>query len=741
MACRKQLTATLAGWRSFLAERRAMMIFSGYDWMPPWLDWGVSWRGRPWFETERHPKNQRLDIVARTATAAERRGYARQALSVALDLYAAGWAHRDLRPANFFVRDDGGLTLKDFETLRHYPERKPSFLACYDLTGRGLPSPFRTAHMGLFAPRPEALGAMFGLGSEDVPALMQELLCGELAAADGGRPRDSMRLRFIEVAPGTAQRDTERRLARLGVAAESLAGQSVLHLGSGCGGMLFALQRFRPAAALGIERDPRRVATARRIAAFENFRRLDFLCGDVDFMKPEDIGGAHDTVFCLGLEAHVRHSARLFWLLGRVCRDTLYLEGAPGADVAQVMTRLKIAGFQSVECRSDRSAERLVVVARKSGPVPAACPAPDPLPEPRRADDLRVSVVMEVATEAAAAVEESVLSALAQPETGEVILVEAGPSSELESICTRLAAVYDRVKRIPASRRMSPGDWIGLGIQAAAGPAISFLQAGDVVLPGRFAGARGVFARHPDADGVHDAVDVSVPPPETGPWAGRPRKKRVGVLGRIRPEELFELLAEGGHGRLHLEGLVVKRASLERIGIAKLPAPDGPEGESGDGLWLRLAVAGRLYPGGAQAVVAEKRLPAGSAEQGSPVPANQEAQTILWRDLAVWLAARRFGTATVQLAARRYLEEAWMSIQKLRIIQANRFAAATLWFVMRHRECRGVGELGGIAAAACPPWLILRRGQDAVWSLLQGRWRKRRVKPPVRNPPTKNGAA
>lgn len=743
MTCRKQLAATPAGWRSFRAERRAEEIFHGRDWMPPWLAWGVSWRGRPWFDTERHPKSQRLDIVARTATTEERRHHARQALSVALDLYTAGWAHRDLRAANFFVRADGRLTLKDFETLCRYPERKPSFLACYDLTGRGLPSPFRTAHMGLFAPRPDALGAQFGLEPEDVCVLMQELLRGELAAADGGRPRDSMQLRFLDVPPAETERDTDQRLTRLGVVPETLAGKSVLHLGSGCGGTLFALQRFRPAASLGVELDPRRVAVARRIGAFENFQSLAFECGDVEFMRPEDIGGAHDTVFCLGLEAHVRHPARLFWLLGRVCRDTLYLEGAPGADAERIMARLKLAGFRSVECRAGRGDERPVVVARKSGPIPAAPPPPVPTPEPESGPaGLRVSVVMEVpAAASATALDESVRSALAQSETGEVILVETGASPELGTACARLAAADARVKRISPERGLPPGEWIGPGIQAATCPAIAFLRAGDVCLPGRFEGARRVFARHPDADGVHDAVDVHLPPPETGPWAGRPRKKRVGVPGRIRPEELFELLAEGGQGRLHLEGVVIRRTSLERIGAETLPAGGGADQESGDGLWLRLAAAGRLYPGGARAVVAEQRLACGPAAPEYPVLADPEAGVLLWRDLAAWLAARHFNTGMVQLAARRHLEEAWMGIQKSRIFQANLLAVSTAWFVWRHPECRGVPGLGPVAAAAFLPWLVLRRTQDAVWSLLRGSSRKRRTKPATPNPPGAKGTA
>ena len=744
MECRKQFAATPSGWRSFWAERRAAELFREYDWMSSWRDWGVSGRGRPWFETERFHKSQRLDMVCRTATAEQKRDYARKALSVALDLYEAGWAHRDLKTANFFVRDDGGLVLKDFETLCRYPAKKPSFFGSYDLTGRGLPSPFRTAHQGFFAERPDALGAMLGVGPEEAAELLEELLRGEYVDGSAtfrrkltrhvsktGLPYASLRLRFLEIGPGEAQRDTEKRLAKLGMGAASLAGKTVVEFGCHCGGMLMAIQRFRPGACLGVEIDEGKVATARRMAAFENFQNMEFRCGDVDFVKPEDLGGPRDVVLCLALERHVKHRGRLFWLLGQMCRETLYLEGNPGSDAEEIRERLQTAGFESIEYRGlgeddvrPENNQRPVFVARKAGAVSAAGAVSVPARQAEGGgEELRVSVVVRVLG-GGEGLEESVLSALAQPETGEVLLMEnegvagkAGP----------LAEGHARVKRISLKGACTGSGWLEQGIRTAGCPYVSFLQAGDVYLPGRFAGARAVWAEHPEADGVHEGVETLLPARETGLWAGRERRRRVGVPGRVAPEDLFGLLMEGGNGRIYLEGIVAKRESLERAGFAGQGAEmEGEEGGPGDLVWLKMAARGRLYSGGGAGAVAEQRVPMGGVARDRKAVPRREASMRMWREMVVWLAREGFGAEVVRSAARRHLEEVGLCVQGLRLWRANRVAAGACRFLLRHPECRCEG-MGALAADAILPVLFLRRAGDALWDLARGRlrpWKK-----------------
>ena len=82
--------------------------------------WGMTMRGRPWFETERYSEDHRLDMVIESLADEAKREIAQQVLSIVLDLYTAGWAHRDLHARNLFLLDDGRVMLKDYETMTQY---------------------------------------------------------------------------------------------------------------------------------------------------------------------------------------------------------------------------------------------------------------------------------------------------------------------------------------------------------------------------------------------------------------------------------------------------------------------------------------------------------------------------------------------------------------------------------------------------------------------------------------------
>jgi serine/threonine protein kinase len=148
--------------------------------MPQWIRWGMTMRGRPWFETERYSEDNRLDMVIESLADEAKREIAQQVLSIVLDLYTEGWAHRDLHARNLFLLDDGRVMLKDYETMTQYGASKPSFLSSYDITGRGLPSPYQTGSMGFFSNNQYlpsvVLGNALKVNPEDVPVLLAETL-------------------------------------------------------------------------------------------------------------------------------------------------------------------------------------------------------------------------------------------------------------------------------------------------------------------------------------------------------------------------------------------------------------------------------------------------------------------------------------------------------------------------------------------------------------------------------------
>ncbi|MCB1386607.1 MAG: hypothetical protein KDJ80_11810 [Nitratireductor sp.] len=126
---------------AYNAESLARERFAGRPWTPEWVDAGPNWILERFY-----PQAQRLDRVAAEMAPEARLDLAARAVRVLRDIYDAGFAHRDIHVENFFWID-GKLVLIDYETLAERPEGT-AFETSYDITGKGMPSPFTTGSMG-----------------------------------------------------------------------------------------------------------------------------------------------------------------------------------------------------------------------------------------------------------------------------------------------------------------------------------------------------------------------------------------------------------------------------------------------------------------------------------------------------------------------------------------------------------------------------------------------------------------
>lgn len=173
---------------------------------------------------------------------------------------------------------------------------------------------------------------------------------------------------------------------------------------------------------------------------------------------------------------------------------------------------------------------------------------------------------------AASFLSEGVRSALEQPEVREVVLVEDGSTDGSLESCQALAAMDRRVRllRHPGGANRGASASRNMGIRAATGEYIAFLDADDRYLPGRFRAEGELFTGRQDADGVYGAVGWQAHDPRS---AGRFKEQYRSPLATIRlpvpPEELFNgyMGFSGilGFGHIHLDGLTVKRAPLLRL--------------------------------------------------------------------------------------------------------------------------------------------------------------------------------
>ncbi|MBM4293070.1 MAG: methyltransferase domain-containing protein [Deltaproteobacteria bacterium] len=345
------------------AELRAHELLGARAWKLPLL--APHARG---FSTPLLPRAAQLDYAAARLSPDERRAVAAEALSAALDLYAAGIAHRDLHGGNLFWHD-GRLLVADFEASCPQPAPPPPFARSYDLVGEGLPSPHGTSGMCYAAHNARALERLLGVplaeGLDALAALLRRELVAECAsfmrtredfgaraarhAADHGLAYCSIELPALLIPPSAAQRDSARRFARYGLGADSLAGKRVVDLGCNVGAMSFGAHLRGAARVLGVEYDAGKVEVARRVAAFAGAAGVRFEQGDVDALTAERLGGPADVVFCFAIEGHVRDPQRLYRLLGELTTELLCFEGNAGCDVDFVELRLRAAGFGHIE--------------------------------------------------------------------------------------------------------------------------------------------------------------------------------------------------------------------------------------------------------------------------------------------------------------------------------------------------------------------------------------------------------
>ncbi|MCP4687681.1 MAG: glycosyltransferase family 2 protein, partial [Desulfobacterales bacterium] len=169
-------------------------------------------------------------------------------------------------------------------------------------------------------------------------------------------------------------------------------------------------------------------------------------------------------------------------------------------------------------------------------------------------DNMKISVIIPVYN-AETFIEEAVQSALGQPETGEVILIEDGSTDNSLTVCRELEKASSRVRllRHPGGGNRGAGPSRNLGILNATYDYIAFLDADDFYLPGRFAAASQIFAQDPLIDGVYGATGIHFETESAREaWRNSPlhRGRMITTMkGRIPPDRLFHALAsESGKG-------------------------------------------------------------------------------------------------------------------------------------------------------------------------------------------------
>jgi glycosyltransferase involved in cell wall biosynthesis len=209
----------------------------------------------------------------------------------------------------------------------------------------------------------------------------------------------------------------------------------------------------------------------------------------------------------------------------------------------------------------------------------------------------QVSVTMPVYN-AASFVQQAVESALAQPQTAEVIIVEDLSTDNSWYVCQQLAAKYERVHvyRHPDGNNHGCSASRSLAIQKSTCEYVAFLDADDFYLPNRFALAEQMFEADPELEGVYEAIGMYVEDEASlQRWkeAGREETTLHTMTKRVPPEELFFTLVTHRAGSFHVNGSVLNRHVFDKIGyfIQDLPL------HMDEVFFIKAAALAKLMPG------------------------------------------------------------------------------------------------------------------------------------------------
>ena len=251
---------------------------------------------------------------------------------------------------------------------------------------------------------------------------------------------------------------------------------------------------------------------------------------------------------------------------------------------------------------------------------------------------MQITVVIPVYN-ASAHLREAVTSVLAQEQAAEVILVEDGSQDDSLDVARQLENDSSRVRVLqhPGGGNRGAAASRALGIRHARFDVVSFLDADDRMLPGRF-DAAAQRLEDPAVDGVYDAVGVFFQTPEAEAWWDEHKSYRIAsVRQEVPPEALFLSLISGDNGFFNSDGITVRRSLFDRVGPLESKLVIGEDLY----LWLRLAAVGRLVAGNLSTPAAEYRI----HEQNSirNLHGLYDRQRLkMWRMLLKWLRGRDF---------------------------------------------------------------------------------------------------
>lgn len=248
-------------------------------------------------------------------------------------------------------------------------------------------------------------------------------------------------------------------------------------------------------------------------------------------------------------------------------------------------------------------------------------------------NDFKLSVVIPIYN-AGDYVLQAVESALQQPETGEVILIEDGATDGGLEICRELDIKHPKVVllRHPDGGNHGAGASRNLGIKNAKFQYIAFLDADDYFLPNRFFTTNKMFNKYSDIDGVYEAVGFHYE--GNGVIRFKGQMNELTTMSEIVPPELlFEKQSPiGTSGYCNTDGWTVKKTIFEKTGYFD----ETLNFHEDTVLFVKFAALGKMLPGNLDKPVAMRRIHINRSMVNRTRKVEYDRELLMWESLWIW---------------------------------------------------------------------------------------------------------
>jgi len=248
---------------------------------------------------------------------------------------------------------------------------------------------------------------------------------------------------------------------------------------------------------------------------------------------------------------------------------------------------------------------------------------------------MQVSVIIPVYNHASF-LREAVNSALKQPETSEVILVDDGSKDNSLKICKELEKKFEKVRVFTHEKNENLGvsESRNVGIYKAQFDFIAFLDADDYFLENRFKQASKILSENPNVDGVYEAIEARFETEDDeNRWKSSGNDLITSVRKSVKPEELFVNLFFGTYGHFSCDGLTVRKNLFDKCGMFESSLRISQDTH----MWFKMVIVGKLVGGSLKKPVAVRRVHQHNRIRAASEKEMIKYRAILWKSLGEWI--------------------------------------------------------------------------------------------------------